>query len=423
MINKFNRFIINNIKNWLNRPEIIVIIGSRQVGKTFLVKNILSELTSKQINYFNFEDFSLREKFKNNPNEFIANISDAERIYVFDEFQKVPEFTSSLKVLYDEKKNEMPKIFLTGSSSLEIQNSVSQSLVGQCLVFDLYSLSFAEKYFGKNDNFISAILEGSFDVAKFQRELFFKDEELKNNLNEYLLEGGYPELSEIKKELRAEKIKSIIETILDKDLQNMVRAEHLFSAKKILEILSFRIGNIISFDNLAAETQLNVKTVRDLIAKLEGLYFIKLIYPFSKFAHEYKKAPKVYFCDSGIRNELIKMRQLPIDNSQLGGLIENYIYGQLLRSFEYDEDYKIHYWQDYNKNEVDFILSRGEEIFSIEVKFRRSQKQKINLGVINFIEKYKPRIHITVTYDYFGKEKIGDCRVYFLPAYVFGFLI
>lgn len=421
----YKRIIVDNIKKWLERPEIIVITGSRQIGKTFLTRRILPAMTAKPIKYFNFEDLELRGLFKENPKGFMEGINNKENIYVFDEFQKVPELTSFLKVLYDENKDGMPKIFLTGSSSLEIQEKISQSLVGQCVVFNLFSLSCAEKYFLEPKNFLGEILllQNKLDIEKLQKEVFFEKADLARKFDEYILQGGYPELGEIQGEQIWQKLKSIIQLILEKDLRGLVKEEHLFSSKKLLEILAFRIGNIISFENLASEMQLNIRTVRNLVAVLEGLFFIELIYPKANFANEYKKAPKVYFNDLGIRNSLARMQKLPADKSQIGALVENFVFSQLRRYSSYKKDLKINYWQDYNKNEVDFVLEVENKIFSIEVKYQKGQEDRLTAGVKNFIKKYHSQAHITVTFDYFGSSKINGCEVYFIPAYVFGLLV
>lgn len=421
----YKRQIIENIKKWLTRPEIIVIIGSRQIGKTFFTKKILPTIANLSIKYFNFEDLELRSLFQENPKGFMEGVKDKSNIYVFDEFQKVPELTSFLKVLYDQNKAEMPKIFLTGSSSLEIQEKISQSLVGQSIVFNLHSLSFSEKYFLEANDFFSRILLASneLDIEKLKQATFFEKADLTRNFDEYILQGGYPELGEISGDQIWQKLKSITQMILEKDLRGLVKDEHLFSAKKLLEILAFRIGNIISFENLASEMQLNIRTVRNLVAVLEGLFFIELIYPKANFAHEYKKAPKVYFGDLGLRNELVRTHKLPADRSQIGALVENFIFCQLKRYSVYRQDFKINYWQDYNKNEVDFVLGVENKIVSIEVKYRKGQEGRLSAGVKNFIKKYHSNTHVTVTYNYFGVTKIDDCTVYFIPAYAFGLII
>jgi predicted AAA+ superfamily ATPase len=416
----YKRALIDHIKKWLDRPEIIVITGSRQIGKTFLTRQILPQITTLPIHYINFEDFEMRELFDKKPKEFIDSIFDKNKIYIFDEFQKVPKLINMLKVKYDEDKQNFPKIFLTGSSSISIQENVSQSLVGQSIIFNLYSLSFAERFNLSSQDILTNISEQN--ILEWKKDVFFH-QKLRQNFNQYLLEGGYPELGELEPQRRSEKLQSITQTILEKDLQSLVKAEHLFSAKKLLEIMSFRIGNIVSFENLASEMQLNIKTVRNLIAIFEGLFFVEMVYPKAQFGNEYKKAPKIYFHDLGIRNELIKMRELPVDKSMLGGLVENFIFCQLRRYCSYQQDFKLNYWQDYNGNEVDFVLSQNNSLISIEVKYQKNYQGKISLGVANFIKKYRPQYHITITEDSFGSQQLENCQVFFIPAYYFGLLI
>ena len=268
----YNRVIINNIKKWLERPEIIVITGARQTGKTFLAKKILPNITKKKIKYFNFEDFELIELFKKSPKDFINNILNKEYIYIFDEFQKLPEFSGFLKVLYDKNKTDFPKIFLTGSSSLEIQKNVSESLAGQSIVFNIFSLSFLEKYDFEEIDFLTNILNDkqNFDVNALKKKIFFNENKIKRKFNQYILDGGYPELGEFKDDLKWEKLKSIIKAIMEKDLQSLIKNEHLYLSKKLLEIIAFRIGNLISFENLASEMQINIK--RERIRKACGSY-------------------------------------------------------------------------------------------------------------------------------------------------------
>jgi len=288
------------------------------------------------------------------------------------------------------------------------------------LVMNVWSFG-TDKPDDKKIDFLQKI--DQLDIIDLKKRLFLKQNEIKRRFNQYLLYGGYPELGELTQEQKWEKLGSIIQTVLEKDLQSLVKAEYLFSAKKLLEILSYRIGNRISFENLASQMQLNIKTVRRLTSILEGLFLIKLIFPQASFGNEYKKAPKIYFNDLGIRHQIVKSDSLPADRAQLGPIIENFILCQLIRYSAYIQDFKINYWQDYNQNEVDFILKRGDVLISIEVKHSRTQNPKFSAGVKNFIKKYKPRFHITATADYYGTSNFRQTKIYYVPAYVFGLLI
>ncbi|HLD21673.1 MAG TPA: ATP-binding protein, partial [Patescibacteria group bacterium] len=404
---------------WLHRPEMLVITGSRQTGKTFLVHTIIPHSLKKQVLYYNFEDFSLRGLFHKDPHGFVAALRNSNNLYIFDEFQHVPQLISLLKVAYDTQKQLFPKILLTGSSSLAIQEHVSQSLTGQAMLFHLFSLSFAERFRHSTVDFITQPPQ----IHSLQNEWHLHTPQLQQQLTEYMRDGGYPELGELPMQLRPEKLSSIIQTILEKDMTRLVKEEYLFAAKQLLDIFASRIGQRISFEAIASMLQLNVKTVRHLASIIAGLFFIDFVYPRSSHGNEYKKSPKVYFHDAGIRNTLLHIAELPTDMDQWGSLVEQFVFHQLVRFSAYQRDLSIHYWQDYNKNEVDFVVEYENNLISIEVKYQQSQTNRLAVGIRNFITRYKPKYHITVTKEYIGETLFNGCPVYFIPAHLFGLLI
>ena len=417
----YKRAITDKIKLWLNRPEIIVLTGARQTGKTFFMRHILPTLTTKPIRYFNFEDFTLRETFQNNPKGFVEAINNQSHLYVFDEFQKVPNFTGLLKARYDAGKELLPKIFLTGSASLAIQKEVSESLVGQSIAFTLYSLSWCEQYAVPTIPLLD-LLPG-LNSAELGRQLLLSSGEYQRHLEEYLYAGGFPELGELTAEQRPDKLRSIVQTILERDLQSLINADHLFSSKKILEIAAHRVGSRFSFEAVASDVQLNSRTVRTITALLEGLYFFTFLYPLSTKGNEYKKMPKSYFYDLGIRNTLLQWSSLPPDPTALGPVVENFVFGQLCRFQAYRQPLALSYWQDYNDNEVDFIITKDTTRISVEVKYRRTPNHRLTRGIMNFIDRYHPQYHITFTVDYWGQSDYHGCRIFWLPAYVAGLLV
>ena len=224
-------------------------------------------------------------------------------------------------------------------------------------------------------------------------------------------------------EQKPDKLRSIIQTILERDLQSLIKADHLFSAKKLLEIAAHRTGNRWSFEAVASDIQLNSRTVRTITALLEGLYFFTWLYPLSTKGNEYKKTPKPYFYDLGIRNTLLQWRALPADPTLVGPVVENFVFGQLLRYRAYREPLTLSYWQDYNDNEVDFIVKKDTTLISLEVKYRRAPNWRLTRGIMNFIDRYHPQYHLTLTVDYFGQSEYHGCQIFWLPAYVLGLLV
>jgi predicted AAA+ superfamily ATPase len=53
MVKKFVRNVSHVIQKWINRPEIIIIYGARQVGKTTLVQDLIGSINQDQISFVN----------------------------------------------------------------------------------------------------------------------------------------------------------------------------------------------------------------------------------------------------------------------------------------------------------------------------------------------------------------------------------
>jgi predicted AAA+ superfamily ATPase len=103
--------LLHEVLAWMNDPDILVVIGSRQVGKTTLLYQIIEHLlatgaATSDIFYFNLDDWSLIEFFKT-PADFLSfiELNKKHRAYVFiDEAQRLENPGLFLKYIYDLKK-------------------------------------------------------------------------------------------------------------------------------------------------------------------------------------------------------------------------------------------------------------------------------------------------------------------------------
>ena len=76
----------------------------------------------------------------------------------------------------------------------------------------------------------------------------------------------------------------------------------------------------------------------------------------------------------------------------------------------------INFWRTKAGAEVDFVISSGNEIIAIEVKFRNFKKEEISTGMRSFIETYKPKKAIIVTKDFVGSTNLNSTKLVFIPA-------
>ncbi len=118
-----------------------------------------------------------------------------------------------------------------------------------------------------------------------------------------------------------------------------------------------RVGSKLDIQRLSKETGLSRPTLSNYIAFLEGTFFIATIKPFSVGrGTEIRKAPKLYFCDSGLANHFSKLN---------GSVIfENSVFQNLRLKGA------LNYYQRKNGREIDFILDKSE---AYEVKVRPTE--------------------------------------------------
>jgi predicted AAA+ superfamily ATPase len=104
---------------------------------------------------------------------------------------------------------------------------------------------------------------------------------------------------------------------------------------------------------------------------------------------------KFYFFDTGVLNAFVKRKTLEDKSDEYRNLFEHFIFlelkaYQLLNRFDWD----LEFWRTHKKNEVDFILGKGEVI--IEVKSSSSLKSEYLNGLKKFKEDYKTKRSILV---------------------------
>ncbi len=145
----YKRHIYNAVKDCLVTKHIILIIGSRQVGKTTLMQQLNAEQQNKsEISFFiTLEDKDIREAFNIHPEQlfnYIPPINKNKKYYIFiDEIQYLQDPSNFLKYIFD-KYNDTIKLIVSGSSSFFIDKKFTDSLAGRKRIFKLPTLSFNE---------------------------------------------------------------------------------------------------------------------------------------------------------------------------------------------------------------------------------------------------------------------------------------
>jgi len=344
---------MNQLKQEVTNPRTTVLTGMRQTGKTTLMRQIFNLIESSNKLFLDLEN-PLNQKIfeEENYDNIIHNLREFnihidKKCYIFlDEIQLLPESARIIKYLYDHYKI---KFFVTGSSSFYLKNLFPDSLAGRKTIYELYPLDFEEFLVFKQvvksttDNFINKARK----KTKVAYELY------KKHYEEYLKYGGFPGVVVEPDMKRKQKIlQDIFTSYFEKDVKKIADFKDIRKLRDTILLLANRVGSKIEITKIASEIGISRDTVYSYLSFLENTYFIYLLKPFSRnIDGEVKGANKVYFCDAGLLNQLVKFPE--------GVIFENTVFTNL-RKYG-----KVNYYQKYKGPEVDFILN---EKIAFEVK-------------------------------------------------------
>lgn len=375
------------IKSHLQDRQITVITGIRRSGKTTILKQLLSEIDSKNRIYLDLQRLDYRNIFneKNFDNILLKfgqlGLDVKQKMFVFlDEIQFVHELPGIIKYLYDH--NDI-KFIVSGSSSYYLKNLFTESLAGRKRIFELYPLDF--------DEFLDfkTVRRGK---ANFPSETFsdLLYDTLGAHYDEYVRFGGFPEVV-LAPDL--DKKRALLDDIISSYINIDVRSLTDFRKKddfyKIVKMLASRIGARIDYAKLSRLTGINAVTLKNYLDFFEDTYLIKRVPVFTKNAdREIVKAKKLYFVDSGLAGILADLNS--------GAKFENAVYCQLRHKGE------VKYFSMKDGREIDFILN---EKVALEVKETPTESD------LNDLKRMAERLSLA-HFSLVGKNKSPNFEAY-----------
>ncbi|PIU01394.1 ATPase [bacterium (Candidatus Torokbacteria) CG09_land_8_20_14_0_10_42_11] len=349
----YSRKIYSSLKAHLARKQITVLTGMRRVGKTTLVKQLLSEVQSENKIYFDLERLDHRELFAEKNYETIIlaleqrGLDLKQKLYLaIDEMQLAPNLPSVLKYLYE---NYPIKFIITGSSSFYLKNLFSESLAGRKKIFELFPLDFGE--------FLT------FNAVPFKKNApkewrcqFQKTEyaRLKGYYEEYINFGGFPEVALAKNQNeKKDLLADIISSYINIDVAALADFRYQKDFYALIKTLAARTGSRLDYAKLSRLTGIARPTLTNYLEFLEKTYLISRLPVFAKSPdREIVKARKLYFCDTGLLRQLAEVSS--------GAQFENAVFNQLRQGQD-----ELRYYARKSGQEIDFILGRA---LAVEVK-------------------------------------------------------
>lgn len=357
---------------WLDRQEIILIVGPRQAGKTTLLREISAylEAEGEETYYFSLENPLFLESLNGNPENIFSYIpkNDRRKFLLLDEIQYLMKPSQFLKYLYDTYGNQL-KFIVSGSSAFYIDRSFTDSMAGRKRIIELFPFSFSEFLIAKEEPGLADSIAGPNWLETHQKRhlLIPEKEKLYGYLSEYLLYGGYPSVvMEDEDEEKRFILRDLHESFLKKDMLE-AGVSRQFDFYRLVKIISDQPGSLFNANEIANTLGIAAETVREYIYLLRKSFIAGELSPFhANVRKELTKMPKLYLMDNGFRNIVINdFRPLP-DRLDRGELLENQLFVSL-RTKGIDPFY---FWRTQNKHEVDFVLPG---ICALEVKWTASR--------------------------------------------------
>ena len=139
-----------------------------------------------------------------------------------------------------------------------------------------------------------------------------------------------------------------------------------------LRVLAGRTGQILNTLSIAEECGISHNTINEWISILEASFLVFKLRPYHKnYNKRLIKSPKIYFTDPGLVCSLLGIRKKEdLDYHYLkGNIFETFVVSEFLKeSHNTGESYRLFYWRDNHKKEIDLILDFGVRACGVEIK-------------------------------------------------------
>lgn len=342
------RILQATLEKQLGKQKVILLYGTRRVGKTTLIHSI-AEKHKEDVLLLQGEDMQVSEILQQRTIANYKRLIGNKKILIIDEAQAVPGIGQKLKLMIDNIIGIT--IIATGSSSFDLVAAAGEPLVGRQLVYHLFPIAQVELA----EDLLTATA----------------------NLEQRLIYGSYPELWHLTtNEEKEAYLKSLVNSYLLKDILMYETVKGADVLYRLLQLLAFQIGSVVSTVELGNTLHLSKNTVERYLELLAKVF---IIYPLSGYSNnlrkEISKSKKWFFFDNGIRNALTNNFSPVQNRSDLGQLWEQYFLSERMKFNNYKEYFpQYFFWRTYDQQEIDLIeVSNKQEITAFECKWKEGK--------------------------------------------------
>jgi len=363
------RQLTQNIQHALTTDRVVALMGSRQSGKTTLVRFLLH--ANRQVQYYNLKDAAVRRHLAANARKEFQYFS--QHLIILDEVQKQPGLLELIQVLVDKRPSEKGQFLLLGSNHLLLNKQVKESLAGRVAIFTLFPLSFREWMESSRDSLLSGLV-GSETIGQAEACLSSfhlpanEALEIHDEWKEFTVFGGYPEfITRPDPNDRRLWLSNYRQTYLETDLRELVNVRNPESFEIFEQLLATRVGSLINLSSIAGNAGISVDSVKRFLHYYRQLFMAWQCRPYYKnLASRVRKSPKWYFSDVGPLRLLLEDWRL-----ENGHIFENCVMVEIRKSIYHERQSKgLFFSRTAAGAEVDAVFesNSGKITFYLEIK-------------------------------------------------------
>ncbi|MBR0046746.1 MAG: ATP-binding protein [Bacteroidaceae bacterium] len=390
---EYRRLQFQEVLDRMNEPRgyIQVLAGPRQVGKSTLMNQVLTEIRLPHYLYnadgVDENDTDWIYRTWESVRAQMAVSRQEEAVLVIDEIQKIKKWSDAVKKEWDsDTRNRVPlKVFLLGSSRLMLRKGLTESLAGR---FEMIRL-------------------GHWTLQEMHDAFGW-------NLDQWIYYGGYPGTARFVSDIRRWRKyvrDSLVTPAIEKDVMLTSTIYKPALMKRLFELGCSYSAEILSLTKLLGQLQ-DAGNVTTLSSYLTILDQCNLLTGLQKYANDearkYQSIPKYQVYNNALLTAYkgTAYEKDRINPDVWGRWVESAVGAYLLGGAE-EGDYRVFYWREKDE-EVDFIIQRQGETVAIEVK---SGRRGMNSGLKTVGEKFHPKRAFVVDTDGMPLEDFFRCHV------------
>ncbi len=355
----YKRRLREELERALNSFPVVGLIGSRQVGKTTLAREIAAKQNSVFLDLERPSDLAKLDE----PELYLQEQTN--KLVVLDEIQRKPELFPLLRSLIDEDRRT-GRFLILGSASPKLLRQGSETLAGRIKFLELSPFDITEiiSQKGSKQNNINYNTK----INSFKSGA--------DDLNELWLHGGYPaSFLADNHQASFEWREAFVATFLERDLPQLGFRVNATQARRFWSMLAHVHGQLWNAATLSRSLGVSTPTVRHHLDLLTDMLIVRQLNPLhANVRKRLVKSPKVYIRDSGLLHVLLGIQEYESlwGHPVRGASFEGFVLEQILARIP--AHIQPSFFRSHSGDELDLVLRFPNSLVAVEIKHTASPK-------------------------------------------------